>query len=266
MSKAQIFRLGLEELAAGVSIAGFPDHENAASVAKAMLVANFGKLDPKEVKGRLMAANHSLMAKNLSVLRDDGPHLQPDFKKVIAALTQYDYTIRFSIGGSEKEKILTFYYKGKSIVKHENMRGVEHILSFASGIEQIFEESADFLQIDSPTLSEYPRVEIEQSALDEAKSIAATKPEKLKSFLEKAGIPKETAGPLAEDLIQPIFRGSVMRVELVENQMIADHGFLLLKGKQRAWFFPIVVKDDLTYASIVAGTKQTLEQEIQALL
>ena len=260
MSKTQMYRLGLEELAMGISIAGFPE------AAKGMLVANLGEMDKNEEHGRLMAANHSLMAKNLLFLEDDGPHLELDFEKVVAALTQYDYTLRFSVGSGEKEEILAYYYKGKEIVKHENLQGVAHIFSFASGFEQVIEDSAAFLGISQHQEGEYPKAEVEQSALDEAKVIAATKPEKLKDFLRNAGVPKEPAELLSEDLIQPVCRGSVMRVELVKNQMIADRGFLLLKGQQRSWFFPIVVKGDVTYANIIPGIMKTLEQEIQALL
>ncbi|RME60530.1 hypothetical protein D6779_02045 [Candidatus Parcubacteria bacterium] len=257
-----VYQLGLEELAMSVSLAGSPQ------AAKGMLVANLGELDTNEEHGRLMAANHSLMAKGLLVIEDDGPRLQPDFEKAISVLTQYDYTLRFSIGSGASEEILAFYAKDNHIVKHENRQGVVHILSFASGIEQIVEDGAAFFHINEQAVTGQNGLELEvrYSVLEEARQVAATTPRRLTNFLEVSGVPRKIATMLAEDLIRPEYRGSVMRVELVENRMVSDYGFLVLKGQQRAWFFPIVARKNEPYARIVAGTKQSFKREIQVLM
>ncbi len=255
-----IYKLGIEELAAGIKAVGDPES------AIGILTANFGELNTEEKRGRFLAANHSLMAKGLISLEKGAWHIQNEFERAMKMLIQYDFSLRLNFGEGIDEQIMAFYFRDKQILKHVNLQGVAHHLSWAGSLQQVVQDGIRFLGFDQYEVFDCPKVEIRQHLLEDAKKKAVSHPEKVLSSLKNAGVPEIIMERLSDDLIHSDFRGSVLRVERENRKMVSNHGFLVMIRKPRAWIFPVFLKNDEPYSRILAGNESTFQAEILTLI
>lgn len=250
--------LALEELAVALGLAGSPE------TAKGLLLSNYAEMNSDEERGRLLAANHSLMARNLLTLKEE-PSLDKNLTQVIRFIFQNDFILRLSKGSGETEQLHTFYFRKAQIVGHEIDRGVVHHLSSGLSPDDFIAKSLNFYDL-SRAKSKQPGVVIPYKVLEEARAAAPSGPARILAILEKAGITTSVSTPLTEDFTQPSYRGSVMRVDYEKNKLVSNRGFLVLRGKARTWLFTIFEKDKEPYVKVFIGTSDVFQQELRALL
>ncbi len=256
------YKLGFEELVMAIGLNGEPD------IAKKSLVAFTGKSNNDEDRGRLLAASHTLLAKELITLdKDTGKlQLQDDLKHIINIITKYQLSLRFSYGPKMAEKILAYYYLDKKIVKHEILPEAVHRLSWVTDQSQILQDGIHFLGFNTCKDFKYQEAEIKQSLLEKAKEKVTTQPSIVLDYLIKAGVSKKNAELLSDDLLHPDYRGSVLRVERKDGGIVSDRGFLVMMRKPRAWIFPVYFKKDEPYVHILSGTDSSFKNEVLALV
>jgi hypothetical protein len=255
-----LLRLGFEELVVAIGIAGYQDNANK------LLSINLDTTNVDENRGRLFAATHSLISKELVVLEKDTPRLQEDFRYLIEIINNYDFSVRLNLNVNKLENILAFYYLKSKIIQQEILPGSVYQFSWVTEPDQIIQQGLDFLKINECNDFDCPESEIQQSVLEEAKKKAATQPETILEYFKNNDIPDETARLLNDDFIHTSFRGSVMRVEKRDGKIISDRGFLVMVHKPRAWLFPIFLKDNVPYVNIIPGTEASFKKEAFALL
>ncbi len=240
-------RLSLEELVVGLSLIGRPD------VAKSILIGNLGEISPDEEKGRLLAANHTLMAKQVLSLQDNQPTLQVEFTDVISSLVEQAFLLRVSRIEGGAEQLLAYYARPGFFVEHRIYEAVVHHFKKIADRRQVFAASVSFLGLDEATSFTCPETELTQQTLETAREQAAQSVDQAQAFLRQADVPAATISLLAEDLGRDLYRGTVMRVEAGQNgQPQANRGCLLLKGASgRAWIFNIFARDGQPFVKIM---------------
>jgi hypothetical protein len=254
------YRLGIEELAVALSLAGSPES------AKGLLVANFGELDENEERGRLLAAHHSLMARGLLTLKGQDPQLEEKFKRTVSFIIKNDYFLQFNKGAGEIEDIRSYYYRKDKIIDHQIESGVIHALSQVGQREEIISSGIDYFGLQKLDSFDCPEVDIPQAQLEDVKTVAGTKPEETPAFLGSLGFDSSTSELLAEDFIDPQQRGSVMRVENQGGELRSDRGFLVMIGKRRGWLFRIFINKDETFVRILPGVPEVFSKELKAII
>ncbi len=256
-------RLSLEELSVVIGLIGFPE------VAKGLLYGQLGEISEDEEKGRLYAANHTLLAKDILKTQGSQTRLSEIIVRLVSPLISNEYSIRGSLGGAGRaEEVLTYYVRGEKLVEHRLILGVVNELTYIKSSEGIAEGYSHFFDIEKCELFDCASFSISSSQLEEAKSKAATAEDNAHSFLIKAGVPDKAGQLLAEDLHQPDYRGSVIRVSSVENQALnSDEGYLLLKGMSgRAWLMDIQIDNDKPILNIEPASQNAISVATQALL
>ena len=254
------YRLGIEELAMVLNLAGSPE------AAKQLLIQNFGEMNEDEERGRLLAASHSLMAKGLVKVNNDLTILDKKYAEFVQSIFANEFYIRFSKNLPEAEEILIHYFQDERIISHQVTSGVVHELNPVTDFDKVVRSGIEFFELDSTEDFDSFEVDVAYSLLETIKAEAVTQPDKIVSEIDSIGVPEPTCHLLAEDLIQPAYYGSVMRLEIVEEELRSDRGFLILRGKKRCWLFRILSSEDnQTIARVKAGTHDTFIMEVQAL-
>ncbi len=259
MNNGLMFHLGLEEVVVAIGLVGQPE------VAKALLWSNVGEINADEERGRLLAAHHSLLAKGLITLQQNEAHPTEDLVQIATMLVEHTFIVRFSRGSGVDERVLAYYFRDNRILSHAIGNGVSHHLVFVNDRDQMVDNGAQFVELIAAH-EDYPEVKVSEATLNKARELAHTAPDKLDELLTDAGMPETARLSLSEDLRQPAYRGSLMRVEAKDGQLRSDRGALLLKGKERLWLMEVQPADGEVMITIRLATQETLRYQIDALI
>jgi hypothetical protein len=123
-----------------------------------------------------------------------------------------------------------------------------------------------FFDVQTESVADYPEVELPNSALDKAKEAVGESSDAVLRILRESKLPAPLDQALAEDLRSSDYRGSAMRIENRKGQLVSDKGFLILKGEQRQWLFPVFLKNGERYIRVLSGTSKIFAREMQNLI
>jgi len=259
------FQLSIEELAFAMGILGGAD------VSSGFLMATLGERSRQEIEGRLLAASHSLISRGYLDfdLESQTKRLDKALSNVVNVLLQNDYSIRCSRSAKGVEQVLNYFIRGRTIVEHRIVKEVVCRLELIPNTRAVVERSGDFFSI-TRRAKAGDRSEavgtIPVSLLEQAKEGAFDlSREQVAALFMDAGLSADTAKKLAEDFSEPEYRGSIIRIENENGQMISNWGLLLLKGPHRFWILEIVPHDP-PMVKVYPGTYQQYRDSFQMLL
>jgi len=253
-------KLGVEELCLAIGLVDKPE------VAKVLLYSTFGEMSPEEERGRLLAAGHSLMARNLLFIRDGQSHLVDDLKELLSTLVDNDFVIHCNQEADGIEQVLAYFVKGTTVLEQWVEQDVVYRLSPVPSTEEVVADSLRFFGIQESESFSYPDVEVSVSVIGRAKEAANEAPETILEIFQNAGVPDALCRPLSEDFRHSEYHGSVIRIEKDrEGQLGANKGFLVLKGTKRIWLFPLILRDGKGYARLLPGTPDSFTRELHQL-
>jgi hypothetical protein len=249
------YRLSLEELAFALGVIGGVD------VASAFLVTTLGKLKDDDLSGRLTAASHSLLARELMTIEQGKGKLEAGLAEVATAIVASTHTIRCNEVGRDGERVVTFFVSDAVIIEHELKNGVVAVLTRLPDTQAIVTRLAEFVtngqtQVDAPagTIGVIPVSVLEQFN----RATPAQTAEQSRQDLVKTGIERSVAAKLAQDLASATARGSALLITSdAEGAPVSNRGFLFSKGSQHLWLFNIQPTDP-PQAEIYPGTHENL--------
>lgn len=262
MNQLRTIRLSLEELAVSLSMLGNP------ALGKGILVSELGQISSEEERGRLSAATHTLMAKEILSLKEKKLTPAASFLNLITPLINCDFSIRCSrTAENELDQVLLFYFRQSLIVKHEIQHSVIHELTEVTNTEQVIKDTSLFFELDNLKPFSVATQKLTQTQLENARKYSAESVNKTKSYLLVQGFPDIFSQWFAEDLHEAEYRGSTMRVETSpRNELVSDVGFMLLKGTSgRLWFLEIIPKSDKPYVNLNPLSMSVFTETLQTL-
>lgn len=254
------FCLSVEEVALAVSMAGQPE------VAHGLMMAQLGTMPQEEVRARLRAAGHSLLARGWLAMDAQGEmHLADPLTRIARVLSRADFSIRYSRSHRNAELALTFHFGEEGIFAHRLEQGVVHHIVEVQDTDAVIQGGLEFYEVANVHPFNVSSVEVPQDVLDAAKDEGHAGPVLKK--LKAAGVPEETRTLLAEDLVGVQYRGAILRVEYGEdNTPRSDRGLLVLRGPERLWLMRALVRDGKPAVILLAGTEEIFRREVAALL
>jgi len=265
MSPAHEYRLGIEETGYALGVIGGED------VASEFLLSVLGDRSRKELEGRLFAAAHSLVARNLVGFdRQSGKKwLDPDFERILQPFIAPDFMLRCSRASQGEEQLLSFNFAGDSIISHHVEQDVVSCLESISHIKGCTDLSAQFfsltpadLKTEDIELAVFPH-ELLDSLREKSAIVSST--EIVHSLIEN-GVPSLVASGFAEDIAVHIYRGSIIRLERREDAIAGDKGFIILQGQERFWLLDIVPADEQANLRLFYGTMERFQSLLESLL
>lgn len=254
--------LGLEELVVVLNLLGYPE------VAKGLLVTQLGEISPDEERGRLLAANHSLMAKEILYLQGGSIRMEEGPARLLGFLITNDYAVRGtarSIRGTEES--LTYYVRNQSVVEHRITHGVIHAFR-ESVLAAAVDDLAAFTLPPGGETFQAPPFTIEDEQWQAAQSQIATEgAEAGKDFFRSIGVDETAAAYLVEDLSRQTLRSAAMQVTVDMKEGInADHGYLILGSESgRVWAMDIHEQNGIGELVVQPATEKLVRQLTKVL-
>lgn len=236
------YRLSVEELAFALGMLG------GAEGASGFLRTVLGDRSQAELEGRLMAACHSLIARDLLKfdLQTQSKELDGNLAALVGILLQSDFSIRCSRSTVNGELLCTYFFRGRDTVEHRIVQEIISSVRLLRPPQAAAASSLDFFGLAKGTAGTTgPVGTIPVSLLEQLREQAASaREDHLTPPLMAAGISAPLADRLAEDLLATEYRGSVIRIDNRNGQMVSNKGFLILKGHERYWLLEILEQQE----------------------
>jgi hypothetical protein len=254
--------LGLEELVVVLNLLGY------AEVAKGVLISHLGEMNPDEERGRLLAANHSLMAKDILYLQGNSIRMEEGPARLLGFLITNDYAVRGTARSKNgDEESLTYYVRNQSVVEQRITHGVVYAFQ-ESTLSAAVDALASFMLPAGGDAFQSPSFTLGNEQLEQAQLlIDAEGAEAGQAFFRRLQVPEAPAAYLAEDLSQPTLRSAAMQVTVDMNAGIsADHGYLILgSATGRAWAMDIRERNGAGELIVQPATEKQVGQLTKAL-
>lgn len=248
--------LSVEELVLALTLSG---HEE---MARALMLLHFGELGEAEGKGRLTAAAHGLIARDLGAFSFSNGELSLSeaFQQVLKIVTAPDYSIRFSRVREGEDIQQVYHWCGEEMVLQQVKSGVAYLLQQEGepqATHMLLTHGADLFHLQEE--GEVIETEIPLETFNRLTRSPSDVPSN-EATLSPSTLPDT---PLVKDLAASPFRGSVLRIEYKENQPISDYGFLVIGGERTAWLCRLLPQEKKVV--IRSGLVRHFREEIELL-
>lgn len=255
----QEFALSVEELALGFSLL------DAAQKAHDLMVAQLGEMTPEEARARLLAASHGLLARGWLSIDEEGKiRLEPSLERMVRALIAPTFSLQYSRAYRDATKfVLVYHFINGLVLAHWAEGGIVHRIKEVAGKEAAIQGGIDFFNVAEAASFTCSPSEVPYDVMRQIKDEGD--PAVVLQRLAEEGVEQATRAMLAEDIKNPVYRGSILRVEYEERPR-SDEGLLVLRGPERLWLFRIVHKGDKPFVIILPGTEEVFRKEVGALL
>jgi hypothetical protein len=223
------YRIGVEEFIAAIAVSGRAD------AAKGVLVNTYGKISAEEERGRMMTAQHSLLARGLMAVTEGVSRLEPAFQKVMDVFFSSKTVIRTGKTGAYTENVLNYYQTGDGWLEHSNSDGVVHQFTMPIQVNEIEEMVTHFL---SPVCGPVPlpvKLVLPSNLLTELNPGQRRSFDAVLEYCETTQDESPELRWLAEDFSKGPWRGSTIFVRGNGPESILTSGFLWLQGTERLW-------------------------------
>lgn len=231
------YALAVEELAYALGVLGGTD------TAIGFLLAILGERPRMETEGRLLAASHALVARGLLDFDAETGEkwLDDGFKQAVQAMMQNDFSLRCTRMADDQETNLNLYVAGDTLMMHSLHREVVSQLEIIRDWETARHRCFTFFHFPqnqddvSNVLATFPADLIDKLRADAPiRSV-----DDMAKELMAHGLDQEMATQFAHDIQQQDYRGSVIKIEMNEGQMVSNQGFLTLTAGDRYWLMDI---------------------------
>lgn len=254
--------ISLEELALLLNLMGYP------IVAKGFLVSQLGNIAAEEERGRLMAANHTLLAKDIITLEEGQLHIAAPYSELLDLLPNNDYAVRcILVSQGDTQRMLTYYIRGEQIVEQQIAFGVVHSLRTISSLDEVSEAIYSLLEIHTLQGMDHVTEYLSQAEL-EGLTTVYTDMTAASNRLQKLGWAKETADYFAQDNFEQRRRAGLLRVVMnPEQSKPSERGYMLLTGSSgRAWLMILNDADGGSPLIVQPATNDLVRRETMILL
>lgn len=232
------FNLAVEEVAYAMGVLG------GSETAHGFLVSLLGERPQKEIEGRLLAASHSLVARSLLDFEIEPARtwLNDDLAAAVKAILDQRFSLRCHHNVGSQEQVLALFFGTDGLVVSQQLRReVVSELCIYRNAEDAVNQCLNFFGL--PIGSGQPTPALAELPLNILNAWRAVTPDTDVKFLikplERLGLMPELAQELALSILATESRGSVSRIEGLQETPVANQGLVLLKGNNRAWAFKI---------------------------
>lgn len=261
------FTLSLEEIAFAFAALGRSE------LAASFLKTTVGDLHPDNLTGRLTAASHSLIARDLFALTSDSgtPALDEQLAQTLQVVLDADHSLRCSrsTGTIGEEAVLTLYLKGERLVSNRMIQEVvAHLLPLDRA--ELATQLLAFIGDGVGTLGEGNEAlgTISADQLQLVRREAVNRPIETVVARLDPYFPRTVAEAIAGDFARPsVTWGSVIRLasqEVADRDRDDSAGLLYAAVDGRLWLFHIA-PDNQAVAHAYRGDRALLEQLVESL-
>ncbi len=253
-----VFQLSLEEVAFAMGYLG------GAKVAAGYLTAITGKLSSDELAGRMTAASHSLLARDLLVLdaATARASMEQELQQAIAALMTGENSLRVSATTDGLDNVVTFFLDGSRPVRHQLIQEVVTRLILMADMEAVALDIVRLLCPEGlPEQTSAARIGVMPVAvLQQARSQAMIASVAQLISLLQGALPLETAVRLASDFSDPQATwGAVLRLKAGTGGVLeANQGCFTVSLPEHGWLFDMAT--DPAQAEVFALSVRTVQQ------
>jgi hypothetical protein len=233
------------------------------------LLAILGERPRLETEGRLLAASHALIARNyLDFNAKTGEKwLDEGLKDAVMAMMRNDYSLRCSRIANGEELNKNLYVWGDALIAHILHREVVSQLESIADWETARTHCRTFFSF--PSDQETETVILATFPADLIDQIRMTASDRsvneIAAELMGYEMSREMAKQFATDIKQQDYRGSVMKIEMSQDQPISNHGFLILTAGDRYWLMDID-PSPAPQIRLYAGNEATFQQLFSSLI
>jgi len=255
--------MAVEELAYAMGVLGGVD------TAIGFLLAILGERPRLETEGRLLAASHALIARDyLDFDAETGEKwLDEGLKNAVMAMMRNDYSLRCSRIANGRELNKNLYVWGDGLIAHTLHREVVSQLELMAYWETARMHCRTFFpfpseqETETAILATFPADLIDQIRM----TVFERSVDEIAAELMRYEISQATAKQFAADIRQQDYRGSVMKIEMSQDQPISNHGFLILAAGERYWLMDIE-PSSAPQIKLYAGNEATFHQLFSSLI
>jgi hypothetical protein len=223
-------------------------------------------LSEEEFHTRLTSAAHALLARDWVFIAGDGCiRIKAPLQHIVNVLAQADFSIRYSYVTHDNQEFLTYHFHHNHIIEHLVEGEIIHSLLALRQVDQVFAGGIAFFDVAGSELFNMPPLELSSELVNELidesdMTIAAQR-------LRQAGFTEDAGTLVAQDIVEPIYRGSIVRVAYGENgEMLAERSLFLLRGPERLWLLRPSASGDESLTTMVPCTEQVFRESIAALI
>lgn len=240
MTKPSLFEysFSVEEFAVIMSVAGRADE------AKGLLTSQLGMLSSEEERGRLLSANHSLLARNLLSIRDSQVQVDTDVSELMEKLFMSTSLCRFGRTGKFGEDVLTYYYVSDGLLEHAMSDGVVHRFRFPIPIKDVDNRVWSFFSPVSAARKEDLSLELPIGFITEFDFSNLRTFAKVIEIITKNSAQTRAAEAFAEDLANGSWRGSMIWIDHEFEDRTFGRGSFCFQGPTHLWLINFVGKSE----------------------
>jgi len=223
-----------------------------------LVQTQLGMEEPGDAQLVIATAGHSLLARGLaSIAADDSYELELPLTEAVGLLAAADWMIQCNRSAGGALAFISFHFGAGGVLKHSTRDGVVHELEIIPDLGHAIAAAADFYGATKSVPRPLPTVRLQEELLEEIRDSADEA--YVWNRLSQAQIDSEVRQLLVGDLIDPPFRGSVVRVDHHPGgTSIAEHRLFLLGGATRLWLLRPHVSETERYVNLIQGSHENL--------
>lgn len=263
------YSLGLEELALVFGLINRKD------LGQQVIAAAYDDLSPQQVEERLTAASHSLLARGLTSISDQGIiNMDSQLELAVFPLTTFDYLIQLSLVlESGRADVTIHIQQGKKFTAHLVKAGVVHILthgvvaSLGKYVLDVFDEIGTGSQEKSPG----KQLPVSLAVLGEVQS-KGNDMDEMVPLLTAADWAEQAARDFCADLVDQKLRGTLLRLDSRQDadwekvKSSPNRSLLFLRGAHRSWLFRFPDTRDASQGTGGVIDRANFEKEVLAFI
>ncbi|MAU01208.1 MAG: hypothetical protein CL608_29035 [Anaerolineaceae bacterium] len=262
-----MLRLSVEELAFAMGFLGGAD------VAASFLETILGQQNKDNLSGRVTAASHSLIARELLTLdlATGENNLEESFAQLVRAMMESGRSVRGQQLANGQETTLTCFVHDGVLAVHELELGVVSVLQKLPGKDALLQRLMDFVAPPEGTAVSPPVGQISTDSLQRVRQLAAqNKTDEVHAALADH-LPDAIVEELAADLLNDaITWGSILSLVTssgdADTPLESNEGILYTAvPPQKLWLFQLKA-DEPNQATLFRGSEAQLNAQLQQLL
>jgi len=258
-----VFSLGIDEIAMSFILVGRED------VAKRHIANVLGKIDPSEVKGRLLAAFDSLLARGLAGWSEEKQKvvLEGRLESLVETIASPNVSVVATvIKRGEGSDIMAFHFgdRGSTGVRDKGLVGQE--LRPLDGPEAASAYIEELMGWPESLDGKRYTVSMTPDQLEKARKFSVQDQGALEGYLADIGLEAESLKALSSDLIHVESQGTVARLDYEGDVGRVDRGFLTLKSAERCWILTPTDSGDNPLVEGGVATREELRSKLTELM
>jgi hypothetical protein len=258
-----IQNLGAEELALAFSMINRPD------MGRRLLQSISPKISNEQIEARLTSASHSLAARNLVDITENGKaRINAKLEQALLPLVKFDKVIQLSRITKEESFFYSVHiHRDRLFTSHLIKKGVIHLIEYGDHsilAEYLMNKFHDFDKQGTKLKIENNH-NLTLGLLGKLMKVHE-KIEAVRQQLKEAGLSDDVVAQLGADIVDHHMRGSFIfqtanAKGISKNEKYqAGNSILLLAGKQNNWVFEFPKTDDREVAVISPDGRQAFSQ------